>query len=299
MATNKIDKESYSEEELENPFNEEFDLDSVVNKGDELGDIDSNDEKSPEFLTDQDIEHLKNSGEEAKKAAELFQTVSDDDRGTIIKKVDAESLKGIENPFDKSYQKRKSQDSKKSNPINQKIVPFGTVMDPDEEITYRDELKNQFKDYLEAPRISGKEKKSYNKNHIPKEAIEADKKTLEISDDPNSYLESEDDEHTTSVEINRDDFGEIESIVVNCQCGEKTLIEFNYDDDSKELTEITNEEIHERPLREPEKEKTSNSKNNTENKESKGTESQANDKDTDDKSNTPPEYEEKSPPEQS
>lgn len=84
-------------------------------------------------------------------------------------------------------------------------------------------IDEQFDDFLQLPKISGKNTSLIESNLIPETNISKSHKFVEIKDQ-----EANADGHHTSIEINRDEDNEIESIVIYCQCGEKTLIRFDY-----------------------------------------------------------------------
>ncbi|HRP02186.1 MAG TPA: hypothetical protein PLE30_06005 [Candidatus Kapabacteria bacterium] len=86
--------------------------------------------------------------------------------------------------------------------------------------------REMFDDYLKYPKISGTVNLDDNSNLIPQKKVDDTKKTVEIKDETNDL-----DEHHTTIEIIRDQYEEIETIVVHCKCGEKTIIKFDYEND--------------------------------------------------------------------
>ncbi|GAB1370311.1 hypothetical protein MASR1M45_03710 [Candidatus Kapaibacterium sp.] len=97
-----------------------------------------------------------------------------------------------------------------------------------QEISQTDLLDDNFRDFIELPKISGDERNLIGKRLIPANKISQVDKKVEISD-----RDLPDDiDHRTSIEINRDEKGDIESITVYCKCGEVTDIKFDYDDSS-------------------------------------------------------------------
>ncbi len=99
-------------------------------------------------------------------------------------------------------------------------------------------IAEKFLDFLEAPRISGKFRGKSVKNLIPSEFITGTKGKVEITDEPEF---TRDDEHKTSVVVNRGENGDVESIEFLCKCGETTVIHFDYEQevaisDNKEVS---------------------------------------------------------------
>lgn len=111
-------------------------------------------------------------------------------------------------------------------------------------------LQANFKDFISLPKISGSLVKSSENNLIPHSDVSKTGKTIEITDD---IKKTNDPHQKTSVIINRDSGGEIESIEVVCKCGERTLITFDYTttkDLDDELTEIVNDPAEPIPFQE-------------------------------------------------
>lgn len=94
-----------------------------------------------------------------------------------------------------------------------------------EDIEENDFLSDDFLDFVEFPKITGDHVNFVGKKLINSQHITDSKKTVEIAD----QTDLSDDEHHTSIEINRSENGDIESIAVYCKCGEVTQISFNYD----------------------------------------------------------------------
>ena len=103
-----------------------------------------------------------------------------------------------------------------------------------ENIQYFESIEEQFKDFFELPKLSGNDEKLSDSNLIPHEIVGKTEKKVEISDDPH---ELEYDQRTT-IEISRDENGDIESLIINCKCGERTFIRFDYDDGLDNATEV-------------------------------------------------------------
>ncbi|MFA7626000.1 MAG: hypothetical protein WCZ17_03055 [Candidatus Kapaibacterium sp.] len=94
-----------------------------------------------------------------------------------------------------------------------------------------DILSDEFLDFVEFPLISGDKKTTTGKNLISSDDLKPTKRKVEITDSSDPINE----DHQTSVEINRNENGEIESLAVYCKCGELTQINFNYMDDNNTL----------------------------------------------------------------
>lgn len=95
-----------------------------------------------------------------------------------------------------------------------------------DEIDDSDFLNDDFLDFIELPKISGDAVNLVGKNLITSDFVKHTNKKVEISDESIS-----DESHNhTSIEINRSETGDIESIAVYCKCGEVTQITFNYED---------------------------------------------------------------------
>lgn len=110
--------------------------------------------------------------------------------------------------------------------------------DYEESDEYRDMIitKNKFNDIFSANKIEPKKGKSISSNLLHNNEIGNDKKKVDITHAPNLNNVHQ----TSTVEINRDENGEIENIVVTCKCGEQTLIKFDYlmDEDDNDWTVI-------------------------------------------------------------
>ncbi len=138
-----------------------------------------------------------------------------------------------------------SNDSKEITPKTQE-ESSEVAKRPEEEI--EEYLRANFKDFISLPKISGSLVKSYENNLLSRTEVSNTGKTVEISD---SAASTTDPSHKTSVIINRDNGGEIESIEVVCKCGERTLITFDYGsskDYDNELTEVVDSPIEKIPF---------------------------------------------------
>ena len=91
---------------------------------------------------------------------------------------------------------------------------------------FREYLQDNFKDYLLSKKISGNNDIKYADKILPKEKIKDNNEKVEVTDFHNNMTTQQ----KTSVIINRDETGEIDSIEVFCKCGEKTLMRFKEQD---------------------------------------------------------------------
>lgn len=230
--------------EEENPFGTEFNSDDVVNKkpkpkanndhvvedfnlSEGFQDIDDEpkpEQKKSQLLSDDDIKHLMGMGEEARRAVELHQTLGNDDderESPVIKKEDIKHSKITEEDVQNYI--NFDEDTRKKLRFN----------DPYTDHTEEPDDKLPFKDFIMAPRLAGSRIRPDYRNLMPSETLTDSGKRVEISDklvDP-----SEESVHKhTSVIINRDEQGDVESIEVFCKCGERTLIKFDYFDENEE-----------------------------------------------------------------
>lgn len=99
--------------------------------------------------------------------------------------------------------------------------------DLSEEENYKEYQIKNFRDFLVLPKISGAIKSISNKRLIPKEIIEEGKEKVEILNKP-PFQEIQGGE--SSIIVNRNIDGEIESIEVVCKDGERILIKFDFED---------------------------------------------------------------------
>lgn len=224
------------EKEYIDPFSEEFDEKDVVNRPkpfEEFSDeTDDNEQIGPKIVAD-----IVSDGENLH-----LQTIdeNEDEFFGLIKKEDIDSgkhlLEEIED-FNSQTDPSDTFDTNKDDDCEEpQIIEF---VRPEEET--QKYLQQNFRDYIKVPKISGKLNKFSERNLLKKEEIKPTGKKLEIVDNLPKGLNPK---SKTSILINRDINGEIESIEVMCKCGERTLISFDYSDISDEeedLTEIIDE----------------------------------------------------------
>lgn len=103
-----------------------------------------------------------------------------------------------------------------------------------------DQPHKNFNDFLILPKISGTQRMPHS-SRLPSDFVKQKGEMIEISDSPIKARKK----HHSSVIVNREPNGEVESIEVVCTCGERTLIKFDFAESNKDfdLTEIFNEKI--------------------------------------------------------
>lgn len=107
--------------------------------------------------------------------------------------------------------------------------------------TEPDNLYKKFNDFLVFPKISG-DKRFNHTSRLPSEIVSTKGDTVEVSD---AAFKTRKKQHS-SVIVNREPNGEVDSIEVICTCGERTLIKFDFADAEKDehdfsLTEVFDE----------------------------------------------------------
>jgi|GEM_PF-3231593 len=198
----------------------------------------------------------------------IFEEFSDKD---LVRDVDDKNIMFNDELDDKfSHKRGKEEDEEgKKEPVYQKEKKFSldnlTDKDIDRLVNYNEEKRkaeafgynftqnvsggdyspndheNKFKDYLKAPKISGKSNLRGDSLIIDKEKVVESGRTVEIADNP---IKHKGEHENSSVIINRDDKGEIENIQIVCKCGEKLLLKFDYtENDLSELTEAKNDKV--------------------------------------------------------
>lgn len=103
-----------------------------------------------------------------------------------------------------------------------------------------DNLHKKFNDFLILPKISG-QKNIPHSSRLPADYVKQKGEMVEIADAPVKIRKK----HHSSVIVNREPNGEVESIEVLCTCGERTLIKFDFAENEKDfdLTEVFNEKV--------------------------------------------------------
>jgi hypothetical protein len=222
------------EKEYIDPFSEEFDEKNVVNRAKPFEDF--NDEPvEDEQLGPKIVADIVSDGENL----HLHSIEEDDDEYFgLIKKEDIDSGKHLVEEIEE-YNHQSDINTQPNKEIENQEPQLVEFVRPEEEI--QKYLQQNFKDYIKVPKISGKLNKFSETNLLRKEEVKPTGKKLEIVDNLPKGLNPK---SKTSILINRDINGEIESIEVLCKCGERTLISFEYSDISDEeddLTEIIDE----------------------------------------------------------
>ncbi len=223
------------EEEVneKNPFAEEFDQNAIINK-------DSLEKKRALPLTAQDIENLIAYDEQQRLQKNFSSTVDLKSSGLISPETILERFNLSESDLFEALSLAEDDRLKSVFKDNYKL-------DKEDEIAREMYLRGKFKDFLQIPKITGNKHSDLNSNIVKAETVSKNSKKIEITDDPNF----KDNRHSsTSVIVNRDEEGELESIEVLCKCGERTLIAFDYFDQDSGL-ESSSEIIKDNPGFEP------------------------------------------------
>ncbi|MFP4368228.1 MAG: hypothetical protein ACLFR2_01470 [Candidatus Kapaibacterium sp.] len=212
------------ENTLEDPFGEVFDPEDVINRKESniskkkpvrsLSDRHSPDlnKIEPGKISEKDLNRILSYSEEdrLKKDFKPFyegEDIGEDIKGLISEDDIAELLRSKKDKYniDSDFESFDSADIN-----NGENAPA---------------KKGSFMDFMQLPKISGGIKRSENKHIIPGDSLKTVNKKIEITDD---ISEDEHGHRHSSVVINRDETGEVESIEVYCKCGERTLIQFDY-----------------------------------------------------------------------
>lgn len=240
------------------PFGEEFDESDVVNRGDLTMDF-------FEEFDKKDVVNPKNKQNESLISKELLADIVSDGENLIVRELEekeeffgvikkheidsgAVTISEINHTNDAlafDVKPNIEEDFNQKTPIKQP-AKYKDELRPEEEIEQY--LLENFRDFMALPKVSGTFTKSIEHNLIPKDIVYKTGKTIEIAD---NLAVSKEDLHNTSVIINRDEAGELESLEVICKCGERTMIKFDYitsHDLEKNLTEIEDEPIKPIPL---------------------------------------------------
>lgn len=107
------------------------------------------------------------------------------------------------------------------------------------------DIDNQFADFLQAPRISGRGKLKGDAHVYQNQNINDTGHVIEIVGAPNS-----DKKHgAATIAVNRDDSGEVDHIEIICTCGERIMLKFDYTDNlAGEQTKIFNPQVAPNPF---------------------------------------------------
>jgi hypothetical protein len=113
---------------------------------------------------------------------------------------------------------------------------FKELYDYNEELTEDDKKQLAFKDYVEAPKLSGKLSGLAQSNIIPLDKIELGEKKVYIEDEK---LKENEISKPSTVVLHKNELGEVETIEVICSCGRTTAISLIFKDaNANNLIEI-------------------------------------------------------------
>ncbi len=233
----------------ESSFNEEFDASDVVNRyideeyvpeDETLPGLAEPEETGP-LMSEEELKSLYDEGRTSVDLSMLGIFGKEEEPGpAVIKKEEFESGKSrITSPYSRE---EFEQAEKKGRSKHYKFEPARKHSREDEPAPdLSGELRSKFKDFIELPTISGNAGNSTHGNLIPSELVKKSGRKLQISDEPPF---SDIEEKASSVVVNRNEYGEIESIEVYCKCGERTIIRLDYvDEEDPELTESMNDAV--------------------------------------------------------
>jgi hypothetical protein len=209
----KMDKEKQNFDEFENE-------DEFKEFSNENFDNDFNQEEIEPLLTQDDFLEELGSADELPKIKGGTKIIKQKDLKSDVINFSEEDVEKIVNSNDQTS-------------IMGKFTELFKDEDISEEENYQEYQIKNFRDFLVLPKISGAKKSISNKHLIPKEIIEGEDEKVEILNKP-PFKEIIDGE--SSIIVNRNIEGEIESIEIVCKDGERILIKFDFED-SNNLTQ--------------------------------------------------------------
>lgn len=106
---------------------------------------------------------------------------------------------------------------------------FKELYEYTEELTEDDKKQLAFKDFIEAPKLSGKLSGLAQSNIIPQEKIEPGEKKVFIEDEK---LKEDEKAKPSTVVLHKNELGEVETIEVICSCGRTTAISLIFKDEN-------------------------------------------------------------------
>lgn len=245
-----------SDEALEYPF-DEFEKKDVINTKE--SDIEKAESIKEQLIDSEELSDIITRDEDAKRAINLINKVGEKKEANIgvIKKSDTNkyNIKETADPEDFMPRNKKNHFLDNSNLNEDEVDNLIKISDSkrrklefeaeNDEINKSEEelLRENFQDYLLAKRLSGSQR-SLQGNLLAADKVKDTGQIAEFTDNHGAF----DSDHNTTVEINRNSEGELESIVVYCKCGEKTAINFEYEEEGELQTQIINEDTEVKPL---------------------------------------------------
>jgi len=97
---------------------------------------------------------------------------------------------------------------------------------------YENESDENFQDFLIYKNLAGNKSSFSDKNRIPKENIHYSGKTVEIEVD--NKFHSKHSSEQTGIILQRDESNTIKRIEIICSCGERTVIDLEYENEQKQ-----------------------------------------------------------------
>lgn len=148
--------------------------------------------------------------------------INRDEEKTVYKKEDIEELKKkkVEVEDIITY----SDDERKKNSFNELFQKHPNA-DIEDNL---DRIRKSFKDFLNAPKISGKVPGFSSKKALPSNVIKNSGQKVTIID---KWQDKHNENDNSTVVMHKNPDGEILSIEIICSCGKKTLVEIDYSDD--------------------------------------------------------------------
>lgn len=118
---------------------------------------------------------------------------------------------------------------------------FSELYSYTEELTEDDKKQLAFKDYFEAPKLSGNLTGLAQSNIIPQDKVEFGEKRVFIEDEK---LSEKEQSKPATVVLHKNEIGEVETIEVICACGRSTAISLVFKDDSEHFEFEINSHEH-------------------------------------------------------
>ncbi|MFP4529316.1 MAG: hypothetical protein ACLFQX_12270 [Candidatus Kapaibacterium sp.] len=211
--------------EFDNPFEKEFDKKDVVRTY-----SDEDIRKKEEQPFGEKFEKKDVVGRQPDDVEELMPPGSA--RDTTTRNMDdiladsAEVVAGEETDMEELQDEMDMSDDER---LSKHFYDEYNLLDRDT-VTDEDRVRQNFKDFFVVPKLSGRNTRMPKSHLYPAELIKAEQMKVEVTDDP--VLDEED--KRSSVIVNRNPKGEVESIEVVCSCGERTLIMLDYSETGDE-----------------------------------------------------------------
>lgn len=225
--------------EESDPFGDIFSSEDVVNKDSKKSKDKAVNPKSLDYKINPADSQYRRSGGSGKQniTEEDLEQILKTDEGSRLGRgfkdhLQKESAKGLLNNDDLEKILKTDEGDRRQRIFNKEYIG---EEDPHESNDMR--LQKHYMDFLNFPLIAGTKSGIPHSNLLPSEYLQSRKKKIDIVDEPNIKHKHD---KPSSVIINRDESGELESIEFYCKCGERTFLKFDYVDSvlSDNLTEV-------------------------------------------------------------